>query len=84
MSLSRRAYLGGAAAGTLSLVLPQPALYVREAAQLFDAQGSLVDARTRESLAAVLQAFARWIELLPNTRAATQAIAAGGNVAATA
>ena len=26
MSLSRRAYLGGAAAGTLSLVLPQPAL----------------------------------------------------------
>jgi chromate reductase len=69
---------------TESLVLPQPALYVREAAQLFDAQGSLVDARTRESLAAVLQAFARWIELLPDARAATQAIVAGGNAAATA
>jgi len=69
---------------TESPVLPQPALYVREAAQLFDAQGSLVDASTRESLAAVLQAFARWIEALPTARMAAAAIAAGGNVAVTA
>ena len=61
---------------TESPVLPHPALYVREAAQLFDAQGSLVDASTRDSLAAVLQAFARWIELLP--------LAAVGDVPVTA
>ena len=47
---------------TESLVLPQPALYVREAAQLFDAQGRLADTATRASLTAVLQAFAQWIE----------------------
>jgi chromate reductase, NAD(P)H dehydrogenase (quinone) len=55
---------------TESPVLPRPALYVREAAQLFDAQGRLTDVSTRESLAAVLQAFARWIELLPLAAAA--------------
>jgi chromate reductase len=69
---------------TESPVLPQPALYVREAAQLFDAQGSLVDASTRESLTAVLQAFARWIELLPESGAAARTIAAAGDLPVTA
>ena len=48
---------------TESPVLPGPALYVREATQLFDTQGRLVDPHTREALAGVLQAFARWISL---------------------
>lgn len=47
---------------TESPVLPGPALYLREATQLFDAQGRLVDAATRDSLAGVLSAFAAWIE----------------------
>jgi chromate reductase len=55
---------------TESLVLPSPALYLREAPQLFDAQGRLVDTKTRESLAAVLQAFAHWIESQSTARAA--------------
>jgi chromate reductase len=69
---------------TESPVLPNPALFVREAAQLFDAQGSLVDVRTRESLAAVLQAFARWIELLPQSGAAARTNAAVGDLPVTA
>jgi chromate reductase len=52
---------------TESLVLPGPALYLREATQLFDAQGSLVDAATRASLAGVLRAFEVWIESQPAT-----------------
>jgi chromate reductase, NAD(P)H dehydrogenase (quinone) len=63
---------------TESLVLPRPALYLREATALFDAQGGLMDATTRESLAELLRAFARWIELLPETRAADQVLAAEG------
>jgi len=69
---------------TESPVLPLPTLYVREAAQLFDAQGSLVDASTRESLVAVLQAFARWIELLPHPGAAPRTTALAADVPVTA
>jgi chromate reductase len=69
---------------TESPVLPRPALFVREAAALFDAQGRLVDATTRESLAELLVAFARWIELLPKTRLANRATAAAAGVDATA
>jgi chromate reductase len=47
-------------------VLPAPHLYVREAESLFDADGHLLDAATRESLAALLSAFARWIVLCRN------------------
>jgi chromate reductase, NAD(P)H dehydrogenase (quinone) len=47
-----------------SLVLPQPALYVREAARLFDEDGRLTHDPTREQLRQVLSAFARWIGLL--------------------
>lgn len=46
---------------TEARVLPAPNLYVREAGRLFDADGRLLDAATREALAALLPAFARWI-----------------------
>ena len=69
---------------TESPVLPRPALYLREATQMFDAQGRLVDTKTRESLAELLAAFAQWIEMLPRANAVAQSIAAGGKVAATA
>ena len=49
---------------TESLVMASPALYVREAEKLFDAEGRLVDPATRESLRAVLTAFAKWIDLV--------------------
>lgn len=48
---------------TEARVLPAPNLYVREAGRLFDVDGRLLDAATRESLAALLPAFARWITL---------------------
>lgn len=47
-------------AATESLAMPAPALYLREAGKLFDEHG-LADATTRESLAALLAAFARFI-----------------------
>lgn len=47
---------------TESLVLPTPSLFVREAARRFDASGRLTDEPTREALAALLAAFARWID----------------------
>lgn len=46
---------------TESLVMPRPAMYVREAKGLFDADGRLSDQPTREVLEAVLAAFASWI-----------------------
>jgi chromate reductase len=46
---------------TESLVLPAPALLVRDAAALFDPDGRLVDQGNRERLSALLSAFARWI-----------------------
>ena len=54
---------------TESPVLPRPALYLRDATQLFDTHGRLVDAATRDSLAGVLRAFAVWIECQPARRA---------------
>jgi chromate reductase len=49
---------------TGSPVLPKPALFVREAAGLFDDAGRLVHPRTRELLRALLAAFGQWIALL--------------------
>lgn len=49
---------------TESLVLPKPAMFVREAERLFDEGGGLVDQPTRELLEAVLAAFANWIDLV--------------------
>lgn len=47
---------------TESLLMPAPALFVREADRLFDGAGGLVDAATRDALQAVLDALRRWIE----------------------
>lgn len=44
-----------------ALVLPAPALFVRDAGRLFDAAGELTDPPTREKLAAVLAGFTDWI-----------------------
>ena len=49
---------------TESVVLPAPALYVREAARVFDATGQLADAGIQKQLENVLVAFAQWIELI--------------------
>ena len=49
---------------TESLVLPQPALFVREAAGQFDDLGRLTDDATRAQLTALLAAFANWIDLV--------------------
>ena len=46
---------------TESVPLPSPALFVRDAGQVFDAEGRLVDAATGEMLDAVLSAFSRLI-----------------------
>lgn len=46
---------------TESRVMPAPALYIRDAPGLFDDAGLLQDDATRQSLRAVLNAFAQWI-----------------------
>jgi chromate reductase, NAD(P)H dehydrogenase (quinone) len=46
---------------TESRVLPAPALFVAEAARLFDEEGRLVDPQVRKQLTALLDAFAAWI-----------------------
>ena len=48
---------------TGSPVLAAPALYFRDARKLFDDSGRLTDEPARDRLAAVLVAFARWIDL---------------------
>lgn len=53
---------------TESRVLPAPAIFVAEAAHVFDAQGRLIDRRLEKQLAALLQAFASWIEAVPPVR----------------
>lgn len=45
-------------------MLPKPVLFVREAERLFDGAGTLTDQATRESLTAVLAAFANWIDVV--------------------
>jgi chromate reductase len=47
---------------TESILLPAPALFVREAGSLFDESGRLMDPSTRDQLDSVLAAFADWIE----------------------
>ena len=47
---------------TESVVMPAPALFVRDAAGAF-ADGQLVHAPTRDQLRRVLAAFARWIAM---------------------
>jgi chromate reductase len=52
---------------TESLLMPTPALFVREAAGLFDDAGRLCDIPTRNSLQAVLDSFANWIDFVAGT-----------------
>lgn len=49
---------------TESVVMPKPALFVREAARLFNDQSRLVDEPTREALRSILGAFSGWIGLM--------------------
>jgi chromate reductase, NAD(P)H dehydrogenase (quinone) len=44
-----------------SLVMPLPQVYVRSAADTFDDQGRLQDARTDQQLRGFMQAFAAWV-----------------------
>jgi chromate reductase, NAD(P)H dehydrogenase (quinone) len=44
-----------------ALVMPTPQLYLRSAAELFDAQGRLIDSGTQDSLAVFLAAFDEWM-----------------------
>jgi chromate reductase len=46
---------------TEAVVMPAPAVFVREVEPLFSADGVLSDVATRASVAAMLAAFARWI-----------------------
>lgn len=50
---------------TESLVLPHPALYLRDAGAAFDQAGQLADVRARQSLERLLAAFAEWIRRGP-------------------
>jgi len=49
---------------TGSLVLPAPALFVANAARLFDESGKLVDGPSRERLSALLTALSHWADLV--------------------
>lgn len=49
---------------TESPVMPTPAMFVRDAADRFDATGRLVDGSTQLELQALLTGFARWIEIV--------------------
>ncbi|HVR81219.1 MAG TPA: NADPH-dependent FMN reductase [Luteimonas sp.] len=49
---------------TESLVMPAPALFIMDAAKLFDDAGRLSDIPTLKSLQAVLDSFANWIDLV--------------------
>lgn len=49
---------------TESRVMPTPTLFIREVDRLFDATGRLNDTSTRDSLRAVLDSLADWIELV--------------------
>jgi chromate reductase len=51
-------------AATGARALPAPQLYAAGAEALFDEEGRLADAATRRQLAAVLAAFAEWIDLV--------------------
>lgn len=57
-----------------AIVLPQPSLYLRHAATLFDEAGNLTDNETRTRLAALVSAFGDWIRLHQCTADAPKAL----------
>ena len=46
---------------TEAVVMPAPAVFLRDAAQLFDSDGHLTDLAVRDRVVAFCAAFARWI-----------------------
>ncbi len=57
-----QAELSRVLAATEAVVMPAPAIFLRGAAQLFDADGRLIDGDVRDRLTAFGAALARWIE----------------------
>ena len=53
---------------TESLVMPQPAIFVAEAAKVFDERGQLSHDLTRKQLEKFMLAFSRWLELMETPR----------------
>jgi chromate reductase, NAD(P)H dehydrogenase (quinone) len=49
---------------TQSLVMQRPGVFVRDARDLFDADGRLIDPATTEALRSVMQDFSVWIDLV--------------------
>src|SRR5213083_295884 len=49
---------------TESVVLPAPAMFVRDASEIFDEAGHLTNKTVRDQLDGVLAAFDRWISLV--------------------
>ena len=47
-----------------ALIMPAPQVYLRNAGELFDAEGNLIEPRARESLATFVVSFDRWIRAL--------------------
>ena len=54
-------------AATEAIVMPAPALFIREAERVFRPDGSLADPRLGESLSAMLDAFGDWLTVLSGT-----------------
>jgi chromate reductase, NAD(P)H dehydrogenase (quinone) len=55
---------------TQSLVLQRPGLFLRNARDLFDADGQLSDLATTEALRSVMQDFSAWIDLVADRQSA--------------
>jgi chromate reductase len=53
---------------TESVVMPRPSLFIRNAAELFDEDGHLVDETTRLAVASLLTSFAAWIDVTTASR----------------
>ncbi|MDH3189654.1 MAG: NAD(P)H-dependent oxidoreductase [Acidimicrobiia bacterium] len=51
-------------ASTQAVLLPDPTLFLRNAESLFDGDGNLVDATTRQRVGELVSALASWIQLL--------------------
>ena len=49
---------------TECLVMPRPAVFLSDAARLFDEDGRLADAAAREQIEALLREFAAWIDVV--------------------
>jgi chromate reductase len=55
-------------AATEAIVMPAPSIFIRDAAHVFQSDGSIVDARVGENLRAMLDAFTGWLDVLCTER----------------